>query len=62
MEKNRPIKSTWYDWLKTAVSRNKPSKLKILKQSGDTIIKNIRNPFKLEKENKTMKTINTLFE
>ena len=33
----------------------KPSKLKIQKQSDDKIIKNIRNLFKLKKENKAEK-------
>ena len=33
----------------------KPSKLKIQKQSEDNVIKNMRNLFKLKKENKKIK-------
>ena len=48
-------------------SENKPSQLKIQKQTEDNIIKSIRNPFKLKKENKAIKDriirdIRTLFD
>ena len=41
---------------------NKPSKLKIQKQSEENIIKSIRNLFKLKNENKGIKDIWTLFK
>ena len=45
----------------------KPRKLKIKKQSEDNIIKSIRNLFRLEKKNETIKNrvirdVNNLFE